>query len=161
MQEPQRQAPHLEALPHQDQDSTEAEAPEDMRASGGGGPPGNSLMKDGGLWTVCGFGVILFCLSLIALSKETITGTEHWGPHPFPLAVSFADIRIYGEYLILIVGSACMFTSLACIRAKCAARKLETVQKVRTVQAKRLERISDQSIFGTIAQYIGAMLDKI
>lgn len=128
-----------------------------IKAPGGGGPPGSSLMSGSGLWMIAALGAILMALALYGLSKETITGTEYYTMHTFRLG----DLRLWGEHLLLVTGAACFFTSLACMQARRRAKRLETSDQVKSLQSKRLERVCDQSIFGMIANYIGAFLGQM
>lgn len=159
MQQPEREIqyhPHLEALP--DDDATAAVDSQPVGYAGGGGPPSAPLLGGWGLWFVCALGVILASLAMFALSKETLTGLDYFAPHWPP---RLADLRVWAEFMLLIIGSACMFTSLVCIHAKWVAKKLEADQQVKSLKSKRLERMSDETIFGIICNYIGAMLSAL
>lgn len=159
MQQPEREIhsrPHLEALPGDD--ATAAVDSQPVGYAGGGGPPSAPLPRGWGLWLVCAIGVIMASLSMFALSKETMTGLDYFGPHWPP---RLADLRVWAEFVLLIIGSACMFTSLVCIHAKWAAKKLEANQQVKSLRAKRLDKMSHGTIFGVICNYIGAMLSAL
>jgi hypothetical protein len=125
-------------------------------AGGGGGPP---LMKDNsGLWMFCAVGCVMIVLSLLALWKEPATATYHQAH-----SISFGDLRVFCELLFLVIGSACLATAGTCLRAQAQARKVEkgTDGRVKSLRAKKLEHVSDDSIFQTIGNYISALIGII
>jgi len=126
---------------------------------GGGGPGKPTMMKDArGLWVIFAIGSILIAISLAALSRDPGVWT-YCQLYPF----SFLQWRVFFELLLLIVGCGCFFVSLTCLMARSQARKLEKGSdgRVKSLRAKRQEKISDASIFGIIGEYIGALLNHI
>ncbi len=159
MNQPEREIchkPHLQAIA--DDELTAASDSRPVGYDGSGDPPSTSPSGNWGLWFVCAIGIIMASLAMVALSKETLTGLDYFGHHWPP---RLADLRVWAEFVLLITGSACMFTALACLQAKWSARKLEADLQVKSLRAKRLDKMSDGTIFGIICNYIGAMLSAL
>jgi len=168
MHEPSKQAeqPNLKLVSSEPAlAATAATAAEQTSFAGGGGGGGGGtqitvyrpLMKDiKALWTICAIGSIMVVISLLALWKDPAAATYK---HNF----FFTDCRVSCELLLLLVGSACFVTAISCLRALAQARKLEKGShgRVKSLPAKRLEKMSDDSFFGIIGSYIAALLGCI
>ncbi|MBS1955223.1 MAG: hypothetical protein JST89_13635 [Cyanobacteria bacterium SZAS-4] len=160
MQTPRKQAdkPSLIVLPEQP-DLAHVDREQQTSFDGGGGPPNLPIMKDAGvLWVFCIFGVILFAIGVLALSVDPATARFRQTNLP-----SFGDLRISCELLLVVVGTGFIFPSITCLRALSKARKVEkeTDGRVKSLSARKLEKISDSSISGIMGNYIAAFLGLI
>ena len=158
MHTPKKRAeePNLTVVPESATQLTNSDEEQQITFGSGGGPPNQSLMKvTGVLWVFFAFGALLVAISLVALSNDPATSTYRQSFLP-----SFGDFRIFCELSFLVVGSACMFPSIVCLRALARARKIEKGAdgRVKSLRAKKLEKISDDGILGIVGTYIAALL---
>jgi hypothetical protein len=155
VQEPKKQdeEPRLSVVPNQ---SSASAKPQQPLFKGGGG--GGSLIKDASaLWIICAFGSILVGLSLLALSNDPNTGTYH-----MPGLGLAGQLRVWCELMVLIIGSGCMFTSLVCLRARAQAAQIEEKSggSVKSLRAKKLDHVSNDTIIETICSYVAALFGQ-
>lgn len=93
-------------------------------------------------------------LSGFALSKDPAAATyyQHFS--------WLGGLRVNFEQAILVIGGACSFTALAILREHSVAKKVEqgSKGKIKSIRAKRLEKLSDYDIFTVIAKCVGSFL---
>lgn len=119
---------------------------EDFRVGGGGSPPPKNSEAPGLLFY---FGLILVIVSGFALSRDPATAS--YRQHLF----SIGEIRVSFELMVMALGLSMFFTSIGLMQARHAARKIErqTNNQVRSLHAKRLDKVSDDELLAIICKY--------
>lgn len=123
---------------------------EDALCFGGGNTPPPAGSDNFLLWCFLCIGCVLICFGLFALAHDSAVNDYAKG------TFSLGSLRVSFEQLITIVGCGCAFTSFAVLRARHAARKIETETKgrVKSLKAKRLEKLSEMSVLEMIVGYV-------
>lgn len=156
MHKPQKLAkpPDLTLISQPELDSSAAV--QQTTFDGSGGPPSRSMVPDAGVLSVfAAFGAIMVAISLFALANDPATATFRQTFNP-----TFGDFRIFFELTLFVAGTACIFPSLAYLRALSKARKIENGSdgRVKSFRAKKLEKISEDDFISIVGNYLAAFL---
>lgn len=119
---------------------------------GGGGPPSRLAAKNARLlWALALLGAIITTFGLYLLAVDP-NSSDHFQPH-WP---NLSDLRFYAELLVFSIGSGCLVTALACMKAKHKARFIERQSsgKVASLEARKLDKISDRNIFAIVGEFV-------
>ena len=146
---------NLKAVP--DQALLDEESGACGHPQGSGSPPVFPDNAPIGLLMLLAFGLALIALSGFALAHDP--ATEIYRQNSFTLG----KLRVSFELLLMTIGCGCTFTPLSLLAARFRARKVERLSsgKVKSMKAKRLDKVSDQDILSTIANYISNLLGAI
>ncbi|MBA3857698.1 MAG: hypothetical protein C0507_12385 [Cyanobacteria bacterium PR.3.49] len=131
--------------------------PETTCFDGGSTPPPVSRKNSDGLWLLLSFGAILIGLGAFILSHDPAAAT--YRQH----SLSIAGFRVSCELIVLWIGCGCAFTAAILLWARFKAGKLERISagRVKNMQAKRLEKVSDGDVFSIIASYVGRLFGQL
>lgn len=140
---------HLTAVP--DDLRTEEEPADSCQFKGGcGGPPHKTAAGPGMLFYI---GLVLVLISGFALSKDPATATYR------QQLLSLGELRVSLELMFMAIGLSMLFTAVGLMQARHTAAKIErqSGNQIRSMSAKRLEKVSDDTLLSVFTNYFSTL----